>query len=252
MSQAYRSLVTAVQFLTRLKTPDIGPSTPADLAGSAAFYPVVGVIVGMLLAVLALFVHIVYTNLIVTAVIVVAADAWITGGLHLDGLMDSADGLLSYRSRERALSIMRDAHVGAMAVLVALFTLLLRIVALSSLSPVRLAQVVFVAAVFARSLLLLVMRYAPTARSDGRGYESAQGNYTISGWLAMLLSLLLVAVLFGAPGLLACAVVVLGVGQFTAVCTRRLGGMTGDTYGATIELAQLLFTLVLAARGMTG
>jgi len=252
MRQAYRSLITAVQFLTRFKAPDIGMPTTQDRALSIVFYPVVGAVVGAVLAVSSLLAHILYANALMAATAVVAVDFWVTGGLHLDGLMDSADGLLAYRSKERTLEIMRDSHVGAMAVMVLIFTVLLRIAALSLLAPGELARVVLVAALFARSLLLVVMRYAPSARSDGRGSEAASKTGALSAWIAVGVSALISLLWLGLAGLVACVIAALGVSRLTTTCERRIGGMTGDTYGASIELAQLLFALTMGMRMVSG
>lgn len=249
---AYRSFITALQFLTRIPTPDIGAPTPEEVQHSRSFYPLVGVMIGVLLAGVSLISHVLIAQTLMDAVIVVAADAWWTGGLHLDGLMDSADGLLSYRSRERMLEIMRDSRVGAMGVLAVMFTILLRVAALSSLTPVAMAEAVFLGALYARSLLLLLLRFTGSARTAGRGHEVAQGISAQGGIIATVCSLAVAYWVFGGGGLIACAVAGLCVSYFATVCKRRLGGMTGDTYGASIELTQLITTLVLAARGIAG
>lgn len=248
MKKDMRAFVTALQFLTRLPTPDLGPPTEEDLRRSYVFYPVVGLLLGCLLATVALFAHILFASRLLVAVIVVAMDVYLTGGLHMDGLMDTADGLLSYRSRDRMLEIMKDSRVGAMAVLVVLFVTLLRIGALAVLPISLLARVVFAGAFFSRGLLLLTIRYTTPAKAEGLGRQATVRSGGAAMWALALTAALCGAVLLGTQGIVAMIVSVLLLSRFATGCRRRLGGMTGDTYGASIELTQCALSLVMALR----
>jgi len=249
LSEQLRALVTAMQFLTRFKMPDQGPPSPQVLHASVRYYPVAGVALGGVLGVVALFAHVLYASSLLSAILVVAVDAWLTGGLHLDGLMDSADGLLSYRPRERSLEIMRDSRVGAMAVIALGCTLLLRVAALAAMSPLRLAAVALFSPIFARALLLCTMRFTGLARDAGLGRSLAPAVDAPTAVGFLIAALALGWWLFGWDGLVAATVAVLGVSRVCSMATQRLGGMTGDTYGATVEVSQVLLALALAVRG---
>lgn len=249
LSGQLKALVAAMQFLTRFKMPDQGPPSPKVLHDSVRFYPVAGLALGCALGLVSLLAHVVYASSFVSAILVVAVDAWLTGGLHLDGLMDSADGLLSYRSRERSLEIMRDSRVGAMAVIALGCTLLLRVAALSAMPPLRLAAVAFFSPLFARALLLCTMRFTNLARDDGLGRSLAPAVDLPTALGSLIVALALGWWLFGWNGLVAATVAVLGVSRVSSMAMQRLGGMTGDTYGASVEVSQVLLALALAVRG---
>jgi adenosylcobinamide-GDP ribazoletransferase len=172
-----------------------------------------------------------------------------SAGLHMDGLADTADGLFSSRPRERILEIMRDSHIGTMGVLAIVAVLLLKVALLASLAGPQRWRLVLLAPIAGRCAMLLAMSLLSYARSGG-------GLATIfrsQGRRAALLSAWAIVVVFGAGWLCAgyrgvaiaaaSVAVVLLFGWYTK---RRIGGYTGDTLGATSELAEVLPFLVAA------
>ncbi|MBX6395572.1 MAG: adenosylcobinamide-GDP ribazoletransferase, partial [Alicyclobacillaceae bacterium] len=127
-----RAFVTAIRFLTRIPLPPVDPAggtgaAQADqevICRSVRWYAAVGVLLGALLWLAAWILHVARLPAPGGAALLVVVDILLTGGLHLDGWMDTADGLGSWRSRERMLAIMRDSRVGAMGVLAACGALL--------------------------------------------------------------------------------------------------------------------------------
>jgi adenosylcobinamide-GDP ribazoletransferase len=185
---------------------------------------------------------------VVAAGLAVTADLALTGLLHLDGLADSADGLLPHLDRERRLSVMAAPDVGAFALGVVGPVLLLRFSSFASTGP----DVLAVAGLWcaARTVMAVAVRRLPYARPGG-GLASAfggEGDATAIAVLGVGLALALTVGGAGLPGLAASAaavvtgVAVLGLGQ------RRLGGYTGDVLGAAGLVAETAGLLVLAAR----
>jgi adenosylcobinamide-GDP ribazoletransferase len=191
------------------------------------------------------------------AVLAVAALAGLTRGLHLDGLADTADGLGSRAPAARALEIMRQSDIGPFGVVALILVLLAQIGALYSLTPRAAAGALVLAATAGRlSVLLAAGRRVPAARPDGFGalVAGGVGRPTQVAYVGGVV--ILAAVVAGwaggwpstarAAGALLFGLVAGGVLRRHAV--RRLGGMTGDTFGALLEVAT---TAVLLARTLT-
>jgi adenosylcobinamide-GDP ribazoletransferase len=179
------------------------------------------------------------------AVVVVIVDLAATGMLHVDGLADSADGLLPHATRERRLEIMRTPDVGAFGIAVVATTLLLLVAALSSQS----VSVLLVVALWcvARSLVAAVPALVPAARPAGMAAS------VVDGATPWTLAVVPAAVALGAwgAGVAGMAGVVAGVVAGAALlvfAVRRLGGFTGDVLGAVIVITETVGLLVAAAR----
>jgi len=179
----------------------------------------------------------------VAAAGVVALDAALTGMLHLDGLADSADGLLAPMARERRLTIMRTPDVGAFAVVLVVLALVLRTVSLASLPPRPLLCVGLWA--LARGAMAATMAGLPYARPEGLatafGSEGAVRVGAISGIGIGAVALACV----GRAGALAAAGALVGAAAVGGLARRRLGGYTGDVLGAVVVVAET-FGLIAA------
>ena len=196
---------------------------------------------------------------LLAAVLAIGVLALLTGGLHLDGLADTADGLGSRRPRDEALAIMRRSDVGPFGVAALLFTVLVQITALATVNPGwPAAGAVLLAAVTGRVAVVLA-NGAPAAPPGGFGALVAAAT-TARARLAVAAAVLVVvagtaAEVAGPAAALRAAVAVL-VGLLAAellrrIAVRRLGGMTGDVFGALVEVAAAtaLLALALAAPG---
>ena len=190
------------------------------------------------------------------AALAVGVLALLTGGLHLDGLADTADGLGSRRPRDEALAIMRRSDVGPFGVAALLFTILVQITALATVSPGWPgAGAVLLAAVTGRvAVVLATGPGSPAARPDGFGALVAAAT-TARARVAAGAALLVVAagtaaVVSGPVAALRAAAAVLAgllaAGLLRRIAVRRLGGLTGDVFGALIEVAAATALLVLA------
>jgi len=170
-----------------------------------------------------------WSSSLIAATVAVAADAAVTGMLHLDGLADSADGL-GARDRERALAIMRDHSVGAYGTSALVLDLLLKSAALGALAERGEVLPVIAAFAVSRAAALPLAAALPYARPEGTG----RALHGLSPRVAAAGLVLAVALAVPAPGtLVAAAAVVAAVGL---IAHRRLGGVTGDVLGAAIEL----------------
>jgi len=183
---------------------------------------------------------------LLAAVLAVGADAALTGMLHLDGLADSADGLLPPVERERRLAIMATPDVGAFGMVVVLLVLVARVGALASLTP----DPLLVAGLWAgaRALMALTMARVAYARTVGAasGFADRHAAAPALGLVAALV--LVVATLDGWAGPATAVALVAGFVAVVAVAVRRLGGYTGDVLGAAGVVAETVALVVAAAR----
>ncbi|RXZ78313.1 adenosylcobinamide-GDP ribazoletransferase [Paenibacillaceae bacterium] len=252
--------LAALQFLTRLPVPVNIPFTNATVARSLVFFPVAGVTVGLLVSGGYMVMQPLLPPMTAAVLLVVLWTAF-TGGLHMDGWMDTADGVLSHRPREQKLIIMKDSRVGAMGVIAGVLLLLLKVSALSELldRPASVEVLLLLASipVWSRVSMAASIPLWPLARG-------AEGMAGLFAWatrghaaaaLAMGSALLAVAYacagvqllqlgLFIGSGLLVSALVTVFV---AGRLSKSLGGLTGDTYGAineSVEAALLIALLI--------
>jgi adenosylcobinamide-GDP ribazoletransferase len=186
------------------------------------------------------------------AVVAVAVDAAVTGGLHLDGLADSADGLLPAVSRERRLEIMADPRVGAFGAIALVLVLSLRVVALG----VTVARPLVIVGLWcgSRTMMAVVARTVPYAHGDGGtasafvgGTQSAAARYGVAAY-GMALAFGLAGWGAGSRGLIVVATELVAMLAVVWFALRRIGGYTGDVLGAMGVLGETVGLLALAAR----
>ncbi|HVJ38471.1 MAG TPA: adenosylcobinamide-GDP ribazoletransferase [Stenotrophomonas sp.] len=235
-------LLVALGFLSRVPVPARVFARPGAQARSLPWYPLVGLVIGALLCVLAWALQ--EAPPLLSAALLVAAWAWLSGGLHLDGLADSADAWVGgLGDRQRTLAIMKDPRSGPAAVVALTLVLLLKFAALASL-PAPAWLPLLLAPMLGRAALTAAFLSTPYVRAQGMGTALAGASRWACG-LAVLASLAL-ALIAGpatyAP-LLAAAVV---FWLWRRACMRRLGGMTGDTCGALAELVEMTVLVMMA------
>ena len=236
----------SIGFLTIFPVPHVAMS-PTHTQRSLALFPLVGAGIGALLGGLGIVLsHILPAGPI--AALLIAAGALVSGGLHLDGLMDTADGVLGGRSPEQRLTIMRDSQVGAFGVIAGGVAILGQFACLSELTGHARFTALVVAATMSRWAMLMALVIFRAARTSGVGatfHAAATRTAGIAATLYVVL-LALVSGQLGAIALTASTVVVLGCGHLLA---RQLGGLSGDSYGAiavVTETAVLFVAVALA------
>jgi adenosylcobinamide-GDP ribazoletransferase len=238
----------AVAFLTMLPVAPRREPRAGELARSAAFFPLVGALVGAAGWGVD-WVSMDHVPDLVRGLLVVTALALLTRALHLDGLADTVDGLGSMRKRERMLQIMRDPHIGAFGAVMLMVVILLQAASIAEIAaPVRLGAVL-AATVASRLTMTLAGWLLPYARPSGTGSPFIG---QVRWWAAAVALLLGGACAWAGGGTSALwgLGVGVGVGLIVALLTAlKLKGATGDTLGASGELAQTA-VLIWAAAGM--
>jgi adenosylcobinamide-GDP ribazoletransferase len=227
-------LLAAFQFLTLL--PVKRNFTAEQIGRSTVYFPIVGVVIGLILAGVNYGLSFILPAAVVN-VLLIALLAVLSGALHLDGLADTLDGLAGHRTAEQRLAIMRDSRIGGFgAIGVALF-LLIEYVSLNAVPADLKLYILILAPTLSRWLMVNSIFLYPYARPAGLGkaYKDAVGWRQFA--LATAITLILAVGLLRGAG----AVIMAGVWIITTLsalyCKHQLSGLTGDTYGAVNELA---------------
>jgi adenosylcobinamide-GDP ribazoletransferase len=233
------------------------PAKEADhdqLHGLAKYLPFVGILIGAILAVLALLCQYLAVNHLLGAAIIAVLWLTITGGLHFDGLMDTADGIFSHRNRERMLEIMHDSRVGNFAVMVGIAAFVLKVVALAAINNQLLVPVVLLGPALARLAETWAIGFYPYAREDGKGKIWHDTTvfprdliFASSAPLALVLVLVLAQKSLLIPLAAYYAIAIVTGLLVAAYLNKRVQGHTGDTYGAVVEATETLSLVIFAA-----
>jgi adenosylcobinamide-GDP ribazoletransferase len=242
-----KAFIAALQFLTILPLPKVPVGDGKDLETSAPFFPVVGLLIGGLVALSDLLL-VQFLPLHIATLLTVLLLVVITGGLHMDGLADTADGFFSVRSREKMLEIMRDSRIGTMGVLAIVFVVALKVAALLPLPTPGRQAIIILMPLAGRSAILLMMTALPYARPEG----GLAGIFIVkrSWWAPVVALVFLLAagwVLQRHLGLVAVIVSMASAGAMIRYTFKKIGGFTGDTLGAISEITEVAVALAGAA-----
>ena len=234
----------ALRFLTRIPAPEVD-YTDKSLADSVPFYGWVGVIIGLLIGGSVTLLH---PPALLGAAISIVLLQWLSGGLHLDGLADCADAWVGGRDVGHTLAIMKDPHIGAMGTATLICTLLLQFSAVAEIDQhIKFIFVLICTCSFARSAAAWLLITTPYVRPNGLGEPLTRASAKLmlihnSVQVAILAALAAKIVLISVVSV---AIIFL-IGR--AACIKRIGGITGDTLGALIVLAE---TLTLCAHALS-
>lgn len=240
-----RSLLLALQFLTRIPVPAMAAVDDRDLGRSLLWYPLVGLLIGLALAAWGWTIGGAPVGL--RAALVLSAWVLVTGALHLDGLGDSADAWMGGRGdRERTLLIMKDPCSGPGAVVTLVVVLIVKFAALESILATSDWRPLVLAPLLARALLPLLFLTTPYVRPGGLGAAMAQHLPRRTAAGAVLATAFVVPAFTGSQGIWLFAVAATVFILLRALMVRSIGGTTGDTAGAMVELVETA-VLVTAA-----
>lgn len=238
----------ALQFLSSLPVRLPGMPSPGETGRSLLYYPLVGLVLGVVLyganAVLS------GAPLMLHAALLLTVWVLFSGGLHLDGLADSADAWLGgFGDRERTLTIMKDPRSGPIAVVVLVLVLLLKFCALLAVIEQQQFAALLIVPLIARSALLAVFLTTPYVRAGGLGQALADHVPRTAGWWVLGFSGLGCVLVAGMGGVWSLVLGVIGFAWLRRIMMRRLGGTTGDTAGALLELLEVGVLVGLALIG---
>ena len=254
------SFLIGLQFLTRLFVVRQSVWTARAFGESVKFFPAIGAILGIISAAIVGGLNFIAGgNLpLLTGAIGFAAMTILTGGMHCDGLMDSADGLFSGREREKILQIMKDSRAGSFGVVAMILVALLDVAALSELAKFSTAHVcaaIYSAPIIGRLMMVVTIGAFPYARPEGIGkafaeFTTRQTIFFAAGEaILLLLPLIIVGEKIFLCAVLASLIALIVTWRFASFATEKIGGVTGDIYGAVTMLSEMfvLITFLLVS-----
>lgn len=233
--------LSAIQFITVIPIPRCRVFEPSKMA---IYFPLVGLLLGASLALFD-FLALKFFSYQAAAALDIVVLIILTRGFHLDGLADTADGLLSHRPRRETLAIMKDSRIGVMGVLAIVSVLAIKWAGIQSLDSWRFLILILVPA-YSRSAMLIGIKFMAYAREEGGlGKEFlSQKKSFLSLWGVYLLITLSLILGWQAISLNLCFII--GTIIILYYYQRRLGGITGDTLGALCEGLEAFLFLILA------
>ncbi len=248
IEQRAEELTAIVAFCTRLPLPRETPTAGSALSRAAWAFPVAGLIVGLIGAIVYALAYELGLPAWPAAALAVAATLLATGCLHEDGLADTADGFGGGNSRQQKLDIMRDSRTGVYGVCALVLALLLRVSVLASLPNAHLVIWALIAShVAARATIPVMMFLLPPARSDGLSFEAGHPPGDSVAAAAVLGLLVLVFCLHPARGIMALIFLLLVIALMMWLAMRQIEGQTGDVLGALEQVSEI--AVLLAAVG---
>ena len=218
-----------------------------DFGAALLYFPVIGLLIGLLLSLSALYFS--FLPVLVKSTMILIVSIFITGGIHLDGFADTCDGFYGNKSIEKILEIMRDSRIGAMGVIGIVSLLLLKFSLIASLPEVFFWKILIVMPVFSRWFQGFVCHAARYVRQEGKAKNFIEYSRCRDVIIGGIFTLALLVLLMSLRGFILFFVSLIPVALFFYYIKRRVGGMTGDTIGAVNEIAEvsiLLFGLILS------
>lgn len=241
-----------LSFMTRIPIKEVEYNRE-ELGKSMIFFPLVGVIIGIFLIFTYRIFLMLTSNFLITSIFIVLVEILLTGALHLDGLADTFDGIYSYRDKDKILEIMKDSRIGTNGVIALLVTLCLKISCIYFLISYGLNYILVIYPIIGRLASLSSCVFSPYAKKDGMGKCFVDYTNKKSLLIAFLYSLIFffsviresvfeIAIFIS----LALPLVILIFSFFfSKKMERTIGGITGDTLGALLELSETLYLILV-------
>jgi adenosylcobinamide-GDP ribazoletransferase len=234
-----RNLISALQFITILP---LGKAKSFDPPTMVPYFPLVGLLLGLMVALFDSVVIRLWTPP-VAALLDVILLAILTGAFHLDGLGDTADGLLGPRSREKALEIMKDSRLGTMGLIAILFGLALKWGGIANLDAHR-SIILIIIPTYARTAILFGMRYLPYGRPDGTGKPFFSEKLSLKHFWGLIFPIGL-SLILGLKAIWLNLAFVIILAMILLFYKKRMGCITGDMLGALVEITEAgLFLMI--------
>ena len=237
-----KSFLIALQFLTRIPIKFQKTPTNEQTAKSLLAYPLVGLVIGFVLAIS--YLTLLETSPFLRSALILTVWVVITGALHLDGLADSADALVGgFGDKNKTLAIMKDPNCGPVGVISLLLILLLKFSALTSLSEQNFI-LLLLAPALARTTLLWSFLSMPYVRKEGLGQSFSQFLSYKKTVGVLVISALFTLFFFHWLGLVILLAVLTVLHLLKSIQMKRIDGMTGDTLGAQVEIIEVIVLIV--------
>ena len=231
-----KQFILLTQFMTRIPIPIKVDYNEKDFGKSIKYFPILGLLIGLILY----FVYIIAAkftdNKLLIAVFLIITETVITGGIHLDGLADTFDGIFSYRPKERILEIMKDSRIGTNGAIVLIIYFLSKTVLLSEVG----LKYIIIMPVISRIATVINAGLGTYARKTGMSNAIMDYNEKSDILISLIFTIVISFFFAGINGIIITFICFLFILYFMHYITKKIDGITGDTMGASLELTSIL------------
>ena len=236
--------LAALQFLTIISIPWRREAQPEEVGRSTGYFPVIGLIIGLILAGLNWLFSLILPSAVANALLIVSL-VILTGALHLDGFVDTCDGIAGHKTVENRWRVMHDSRVGGFGIVGVVLLLLVKYVSLSSIPESLLLTALVLMPVSSRWAMSYAIFTYPYARPSGLGKAFKQGTSWPRFTLATIITVAVVAILAQLNGLAIMFLIWVITVAMAAYFKSKFSGLTGDNYGAINEVAEVGVLILL-------
>jgi len=234
-----KQLIILIQFMTRIPVFVNVEYDEEKLGKSIKYFPLVGAIIGIFLYGINILAGKITVNRQIAAIIIIIAEIFITGLIHIDGLADTADGLFSYAEKEKILEIMKDSRVGTNGAVALILYFMTKVILLSEIRP----EYIILYPVISRLSTSINAGLGEYARKNGMSNEIIAKNGKKEAGISIIITMILSFIILKVKGLIILIFAILFILLLMKGVKRKIGGITGDTMGASLELTSILVLL---------
>jgi len=241
-----KNFILMIQFLTRIPINIKIDVEDNSFKKGMVYFPLVGLIVGILNALVYLILSLVFSHLL-AVIFTTLFNVCLTGAFHMDGLADTCDGIYSSRSKEKMLEIMKDSRIGTNGGVAIFFDLVLRISLLNSISNTNcnVVKAILIACVLSRTVLVLLSYISTYGRKEGGLGNLFIGKITTKGLtISLIMGILIMSILLGYKAMFIFLPLLVIMFLYEKYIKSKIGGMTGDTLGAAAEITEILVLFI--------
>lgn len=234
-----KQLIILIQFMTRIPVFVNVEYDEEKLGKSIKYFPLVGAIIGIFLYGINILAGKITVNRQIAAMIIIIAEIFITGLIHIDGLADTADGLFSYAEKEKILEIMKDSRVGTNGAVALILYFMTKVILLSEIRP----EYIILYPVISRLSTSINAGLGEYARKSGMSNGIIAKNGKKEAGISIIITMILSFIILKVKGLIILIFAILFILLLMKGVKRKIGGITGDTMGASLELTSILVLL---------
>lgn len=248
MKNIVNQIILLIQFMTRIPIPIKVEYSEKQLGKGIKYFPLVGYLIGIIIFITGIVLNKYIDNKYIISLLLILIELKLVGLIHIDGLADSFDGLFSYRDKDRILEIMKDSRVGTNGVVVLIFYYLAKLILIAEIISRGDMRCLIIYPIIARMSTSVNAGFGVYARDNGMSTGIIGMNQVKDSIFSVILTLLLIILVYYNSGILKGLVMfvagILFIFYFRYVVYKKIGGITGDTMGASLEMTGLIVLLI--------
>lgn len=248
MKNIVNQIILLIQFMTRIPIPIKVEYSEKQLGKGIKYFPLVGYLIGIIIFITGIVLNKYIDNKYIISLLLILIELKLVGLIHIDGLADSFDGLFSYRDKDRILEIMKDSRVGTNGVVVLIFYYLAKLILIAEIISRGDMRCLIIYPIIARMSTSVNVGFGVYARDNGMSTGIIGMNQVKDSIFSVILTLLLIILVYYNSGILKGLIMfvagILFIFYFRRVVYKKIGGITGDTMGASLEMTGLVVLLI--------